>query len=75
MICVFHRYGVSENNVQGSFWRKMPGNYEHITTGTFGELWTLDKKGQVWKQEWKVIRVSDLNAKSMLLDPESWEFL
>ena len=72
------RYGISENNVQGSFWRKLPGKYEHITTGAFGELWTLDNKGQVWKQEWKVIQVSDMQFNfdgSTMTDPESWEFL
>ena len=72
------RYGISENNVQGSFWRKIPGKYEHITTGAFGELWTLDNKGQVWKQEWKVIHVSDMHSNiegSTITDPESWEFI
>lgn len=71
------RYGISENNVQGSFWRKLPGKYEHVTTGAFGELWTLDSKGQVWKQEWKVIQVSDMHfcSENMIVDPESWEFL
>ena len=69
------RYGVSESNVQGSFWRKLPGKYEHITTGALGELWTLDNKGQVWKQEWKVIDVSALDFESNSADPESWEFL
>ena len=49
------RYGISESNVQGNYWRKMPGKYEHITVGEFGELWTMDSKGQVWKQEWKVM--------------------
>ena len=70
------RHGISKNNVQGTFWRKLPGKYEHITTGPFGELWTLDSKGQVWKQEWKVIRVSDVDFdSSMVADPESWEFV
>jgi hypothetical protein len=72
------RYGISETNVQGSFWRKLPGKYEHITTGRHGELWTLDNKGQVWKQEWKVINVSDIQYNfdsNVTTDPESWEFL
>ena len=51
------RYGISENNVQGNYWRKMPGKYEKITVGEFGDLWTMDSKGQVWKQEWKVMTV------------------
>lgn len=75
---LFCRYGISENNVQGSYWRKMPGKYEHITTGSFGELWTLDNQGQVWKQEWKVTKVSDMHPDfnaSMMADPESWEFV
>ena len=72
------RYGVSKNNVLGNFWRKMPGKYEHITTGMFGELWTLDGKGQVWKQEWKVITVSDMHTDfdpSTTGDSEAWEFV
>lgn len=69
------RYGISENNLHGSFWRKLPGKYDHITTGAFGELWTLDNKGQVWKQEWKVIRVSDMHTDFDVNVPESWEFV
>lgn len=73
------RYGISEENVQGNYWRRMPGRYEHITTGMFGELWTLDSKGQVWKQELKVLSLSH-NSKvdqsdfevSMVVD-RSWE--
>lgn len=70
------RHGISESNVQGSFWRKLPGKYEHISTGPYGELWTLDNKGQVWKQEWKVIQVSDMHLDfDAGADPESWEFI
>ena len=52
LIC---RYGISESNIQGNYWKKMPGKYEHITVGEGGELWTMDDKGQVWKQEWTVL--------------------
>ena len=77
------RYGISENNVQGNYWRKMPGKYEHITVGEFGELWTMDSKGQVWKQEWKVMTVASQLAqgkeeefeKSMIVDQSDWEML
>ena len=72
------RYGISENNVLGSFWRKMPGKYEHIATGMYGELWTLDSKGQVWKQEWKVITVSDMHndfEANVTGNSEAWEFV
>lgn len=70
------RYGISKNNVQGSFWKKLPGRYEHISTGAFGELWTLDDKGQVWKQESRVMRISDKDLEAgAVVDPESWEFL
>ena len=73
------RYGINEGNMQGNYWRRMPGKYVHITTGVFGELWTLDARGQVWKQEWKVLAVSHKpNAgqkdfeMSMVVD-QSWE--
>ena len=77
------RYGISEKNVQGNYWRKMPGKYEHITVGEFGELWTMDSKGQVWKQEWKVMTVASQLAqgkeaefeKSMMIDQSEWEML
>ena len=77
------RYGISESNVQGNYWRKMPGKYEHITVGEFGELWTMDSKGQVWKQEWKVMTVASQLAqekevefeKSMMIDQSDWEML
>lgn len=55
---LYCRQGISEKNVAGNFWRKLPGNYEHIATGNFGELYTLDNKGQVWKQEWRVVKIS-----------------
>ncbi len=73
------RYGVSEENVQGNYWRRMPGRYEHLAAGQFGDLWTLDSKGQVWKQEWKILAVShdpkagqDDFETSMVVD-QSWE--
>ena len=73
------RYGISEENIQGNYWRRMPGRYEHLATGRFGELWTLDSKGQVWRQEWKVLAVSqdpkagqDDFETSMVVD-QSWE--
>ena len=77
------RYGISESNVQGNYWRKMPGKYEHITVGEFGELWTMDSKGQVWKQERQVMTVASQLAqgkeadfeKSMMIDQSEWEML
>ena len=77
------RYGISESNVQGNYWRKMPGKYEHITVGEFGELWTMDSKGQVWKQEWKVMTVASRLAqgkeeefeKSMAIEQSDWEMI
>ena len=76
------RYGITESNVQGNYWRKMPGKYEHITVGEFGDLWTMDSKGQVWKQEWKVITVGsqlvqgkeDLEE-DVIVDQSEWEML
>lgn len=52
LIC---RHGITEDNVQGNYWRKLPGKYEHITIGDQGNLWAMDNKGQVWKQEWTVV--------------------
>ena len=73
------RFGITESNLQGNYWRRMPGKYAHITTSPSGDLWTLDEKGQVWKQEWKVIAVSqDPGASrselemSMVVD-DTWE--
>lgn len=76
------RYGISEKNIQGNYWRKMPGKYEHITVGEFGDLWTMDAKGQVWRQEWKVMTVSSQPTtkkeeefeKSVIVD-HGWEML
>ena len=52
------RYGISEGNVQGNYWRRMPGKYVHIALGPSGLLWTLDEKGCVWKQECRGLVVS-----------------
>ena len=53
------RFGITKSNLQGNYWRRMPGKkYAHITTSPSGDLWTLDEKGQVWKQECKAIAVS-----------------
>ena len=73
------RFGITESNLQGNYWRRMPGKYAHITTSPSGDLWTLDEKGQVWKQEWKAIAIlqdpgasrSELEM-SMVVD-HSWE--
>ena len=74
------RYGISQNNVQGNYWRRMPGDYGKITTGASGDLWVLDRKGKVWKQEWKVLSVSEKQSleqhdfeKSMVVIDQSWE--
>ena len=53
LIC---RYGISNANVQGDYWRKMPGKYEHVAVGEFGDLWTMDDQGRVWKQEWTIMK-------------------
>lgn len=76
------RYGISERNIQGNYWRKMPGKYDHITVGEFGDLWTMDAKGQVWRQEWKVMSVSSEQMtkkeeefeRSVIVD-HGWEML
>ena len=69
---LYCRQGISEKNIVGNFWRKLPGNYEHIATGQFGELFTLDGRGQVWKQEWRVVKISTEPTES---DPDAWEVL
>ena len=73
------RYGISEGNVQGNYWRRMPGKYVHIALGPLGSLWTLDEKGGVWKQEWRGLVVSqqpessrDELEMSLVLD-QTWE--
>lgn len=75
------RHGITERNPQGNYWRRIPGKYVRLAAGAKGELWTLDDKGQVWKQESKVLAVSlqsDTNQEefemSMVVDP-SWEML
>ena len=76
LIC---RYGICEGNAAGNYWRRMPGKYSHLAIGPSGNLWTLDKKGQVWRQESKALAVSqqpesnedDLEM-SVEMDP-SWE--
>jgi len=64
---------------RGNYWRRMPGKYAHITTSPSGDLWALDEKGQVWKQEWRAMVVSqDPDASrgelemSMVVD-QTWE--
>lgn len=73
------RFGISEGNVQGNYWRRMPGKYAHITSSPSGDLWALDEKGQVWRQEWRAMVVSqDPDASrgelemSMVVD-QTWE--
>lgn len=76
------RYGISDGNAQGNYWRRMPGSrFIHIATGFSGELWVLDDKGSIWKQEWKVLTVSESPnsgraelERSMVVD-QSWEYI
>lgn len=57
LIC---RYGISKENVEGDYWRKMPGKYyEHISVGESGDLWTMDSKGCVWRQEWTMLKKNE----------------
>lgn len=79
LIC---RHGITENNVEGNYWRKLPGKYEHIAVGDQGDLWTMDDKGLVWKQEWTVVTTAsqqdqlepDLeDEKNINVSSDSWE--
>ena len=71
---LYCRQGISEKNVAGNYWRKLPGTYEHIATGNFGELYTLDVRGQVWRQEWRVLKMSSDSLED-LPDSEAWEVI
>lgn len=77
---LLYRYGVSETNVQGYYWRRLPGKFAHIAVNGSGGLWTLDEKGAVLKQEWKELVVStepsskEEEAGKGIVDP-TWELI
>ena len=71
------RYGISETNVQGNYWRQLPGNFVQIAMGPHGRLLGLDAKGSILKQQCKTITVSQdseflRHRFDEVLDP-SWE--
>jgi len=42
------RYGVSEDNCVGHYWKKVPGNFELISVTPDDELWAVDQNGQLF---------------------------
>ena len=79
---LIYRYGIDENNAQGNYWRRMPGQFEHVAVhGETGDLWTVDRSGKVWKQEQVVMSVASLQvAKSIVntsvpRDQSDWEMV
>ena len=81
---LIYRYGIDENNVQGNYWRKMPGRFEHIAVGEKGDLWTVDGSGKVWKKEQMVVTVASSKVAksgetvfgtSVPRDQSDWEML
>ena len=51
------RYGISDTNVQGNYWRQLPGSFVQIAMGPGGRLLGLDSKGSILKQQSKTITV------------------
>ena len=74
---LYCRYGISEDNVEGNYWRQMPGDFVHIAVGPGGQLWTLDSKGAILKQQLKSITVCQnsefLRHKFEEVLDQSWE--
>jgi hypothetical protein len=52
------RYGITEKNVQGNYWRQLPGNFAQITVGHGGVLLGLDSRGAILKQQCKTLTVA-----------------
>ena len=70
------RYGISETNVQGYYWRRLPGKFAHIAVSSTGALWTLDERGSVLRQDWKVLAVSESGREERKTEEDhTWEVL
>ena len=61
---LMYRYGIDKSNIQGNYWRRMPGRFEHIAVGETGDLWTVDASGKVWKQQQIVVTVAATSSHS-----------
>ena len=51
------RQGITEGNPGGNYWRRLPGKFRNIATTPGGELWLIDERGNVTKQQSKVVSV------------------
>lgn len=47
------RYGVKESHPLGDYWKKMTGNFEHISVTPDGELWAINFNGQLFCRKTK----------------------
>ena len=52
------RYGITESNVHGNYWRQLPGNFVQISIGHSGVLLGLDSKGCILKQQCRTLTVA-----------------
>ena len=52
------RYGITETNFKGNYWRQLPGNFSQISVGHGGVLLGLDSKGSILRQQCKTLTVS-----------------
>ena len=52
------RYGITDTNTQGNYWRQLPGNFVRISICPKGRLMVMDTKGMILRQQCKTITVS-----------------
>ncbi|WAR18488.1 TCPR2-like protein [Mya arenaria] len=41
------RYGITQDNITGEFWKKIPGNFSYISATPTDTVWAITKEGQL----------------------------
>jgi len=84
---IFCRYGLTNTNFIGEFWRKIPGNAKTFSVSVCNQLWALDQNSNLMKHSDETINfpitcelslltpTPDLAPASEATEDCEWEFL
>uniref|UniRef100_A0A8C9FLQ0 Uncharacterized protein n=1 Tax=Pavo cristatus TaxID=9049 RepID=A0A8C9FLQ0_PAVCR len=73
---VARRYGVTDKNPAGDYWKKIPGNVTHLTVTPLDELWAISTSGSLLQRLTKTFSHSHNHQKndtSVLLHTDDFE--
>uniref|UniRef100_A0A8B9PWE5 Tectonin beta-propeller repeat containing 2 n=1 Tax=Apteryx owenii TaxID=8824 RepID=A0A8B9PWE5_APTOW len=74
---VARRYGITDKNPAGDYWKKIPGNVSRLTVTPLDELWAISPSGSLLQRLTKTFshshNLQKNNDTSVLLHPDDFE--